>query len=76
LFLKGGANRFNLPQWLLLAMAGSGIWQNELLPQVQGVAYIHDIENISGGDFFFYPKGIFIIFNLLKNLKFYFDLKK
>ena len=52
-----GANRFNLPQWLLLAMAGSGIWASQQFPQVQGVAYIHQIKDIQGGDFFLYPKG-------------------
>ncbi len=29
-----------------------------MLPQVQGVAYIHDIDKIKGGDFFLYPKGL------------------
>ena len=53
----GGANRFNLPQWLLLAMAGSGIWRDEQFPQVQGVAYIHETPDISGGNFFLYPSG-------------------
>ena len=54
----GGANRFNLPQWLLLAMAGSGLWASELLPQVQGVAYLHSNRSLSdGGDFFLFPEG-------------------
>ena len=53
----GGANRFNLPQWLLLAMAGSGLWSQEQFPQVQGVAYIHEIKDILGGNFFLYPNG-------------------
>ena len=49
--------RFNLPQWLLLAMAGSKFWAQEQYPQVQGVAYIHSIEDVQGGNFFLYPQG-------------------
>ena len=56
-WFRGGANRFNLPQWLLLAMAGSGLWDEELLPQVQGVAYLHLNESLEGGEFFLYPDG-------------------
>lgn len=56
-WFQGGANRFNLPQWLLLAMAGSGLWQDELLPQVQGVAYVHSSQDLKSGDFFLYPNG-------------------
>ena len=52
-----GANRFNLPQWLILAMTGSGLWAEDLLPQVQGVAYLHMNKTIDGGNFFFYPDG-------------------
>ena len=50
-------SRFNTPQWLLLAMAGSKLWDKDQFPQFQGVAYIHNIENIKGGNFFLYPKG-------------------
>ena len=57
LFCSDGANRHNTPQWLLLAMAGSGLWEEDLLPQVQGVAYIHQNQTIHGGDFFLYPYG-------------------
>lgn len=56
-WFKNGANRFNLPQWLLLAMAGSGLWADEAMPQVQGVAYLHLNETINGGSFFLYPDG-------------------
>ncbi len=52
-----GATRHTLPQWLLLSMAGSGLWEEELLPQVQGVAYLHLNETLDGGQFFLYPEG-------------------
>ena len=38
-------------------MAGSGLWKEDQFPQVQGVAYIHEIEDIIGGNFFLHPKG-------------------
>lgn len=37
-----GADRFHVPQWLLAVMVFSGLWRDELVDQVQVVAYLHD----------------------------------
>ena len=37
-----GATRFNVPQWLLIAMEMSGLWAEHRVSQTQGVAYLHD----------------------------------
>ena len=37
-----GATRFNVPQWLLIAMEMSGMWAEHRVSQTQGVAYLHD----------------------------------
>jgi len=37
-----GASRFQFPEWLLAAMAFSGLWQDRFVPQVQTVAYFHN----------------------------------
>jgi len=50
-----GASRHTLPQWVLLSMAASGAWKQQLLPQVQGVAYLHLKTDPEGGEFFLYP---------------------
>ncbi|GMH92484.1 hypothetical protein TrST_g1908 [Triparma strigata] len=36
-----GADRFDVPQWLLAAMKFSGLWDDYFIPQVQVVAYFH-----------------------------------
>ena len=54
-----GGDRFNMPSWLLISMEKSGIYHDKRIPQVQGVAYLHqwcDIDQAEGG-FFFYPHG-------------------
>jgi len=56
------ATRFSLPQWLLIAMDRSGLWEDLRVPQIQGVAYLHqwgDNETAAqaGGAFFYYPDG-------------------
>jgi hypothetical protein len=55
-----GADRFTHPQWLLSAMAFSGLWDDKIVPQIQGVAWLtNDTERAdsSGGQFFYYPRG-------------------
>jgi hypothetical protein len=52
-----GATRFDLPQWLLVVMEQSGLWQGRSIPQIQGVSWLHDAKDGDGGDFFFYPRG-------------------
>ena len=51
-----GATRYDLPQWLLVVMAQSQLFEDKLWPQVQGVAYIHK-KNVTGGSFFFWNDG-------------------
>ena len=61
-----GANRFHYPQWLLLVMRGSGLWEHRAVRQVQGVAYLHEWSFLSeeteeeyqrrnGGEFQYWP---------------------
>ena len=54
-----GADRFDFPIWLLVAMQWSELWEDRRIHQVQGVAYIHDWpESVNnGGGFFYYPEG-------------------
>lgn len=54
-----GASRFLYPQWLLIAMQQSGLFQSYRVPQVQGVAYLHNWVNpdTDGGEFYYYPEG-------------------
>lgn len=55
-----GASRFTLPQWLLVVMDRSGLWADRVVPQMQGVAYLHKWpkeRTNNGGNFFFYPAG-------------------
>ena len=37
-----GASRFQFPQWLLAAMRFSGMWEDQFVPQVQVVGYLHE----------------------------------
>lgn len=61
-----GANRFHFPQWLLVVMRGSGLWEHRAVRQVQGVAYLHEWDRLpgetaeqfaarNGGDFQYWP---------------------
>lgn len=52
-----GASRYDLPQWLLVVMERSQLFKDKYLPQVQGVAYIHNHIPV-GGSFYFWPDGI------------------
>jgi len=36
-----GASKFQFPQWLLAAMKFSGLWEEQFIPQVQVVGYLH-----------------------------------
>ena len=49
-----GANRKLHPQWLLVAMRHSGLFEDWRMPIATGVAWFHDAE---GGEFAFYPDG-------------------
>ena len=37
-----GASRFTMPQWLLVVMEQSKLWEPAVVRQLQGVAYLHD----------------------------------
>jgi len=49
-----GANRKLHPQWLLVAMRHSGLFEDWRMPIATGVAWFHDCK---GGEFAFYPDG-------------------
>jgi hypothetical protein len=49
-----GANRKLHPQWLLVAMRHSGLFEEWRMPIATGVAWFHDCK---GGEFAFYPDG-------------------
>jgi len=55
-----GANRFQFPQWLLAVMTFSGLFEDQFIPQVQVVGYIHEWDprsiesNKLGGKFIFW----------------------
>jgi hypothetical protein len=49
-----GCNRKVMPQWLLVAMHHSGLFDTWRMPIATGVAWFHDCE---GGEFCFYPDG-------------------
>ena len=49
-----GVNRKLHPQWLLVAMHHSGLFEDWRMPIATGVAWFHDCD---GGEFAFYPDG-------------------
>ena len=49
-----GANRTKHPQWLLVAMHHSKLFDDWRMPIATGVAWFHDCD---GGEFAFYPEG-------------------
>ncbi len=49
-----GANRKVLPQWLLVAMHHSGLFEDWRMPIATCVSWYHDSD---GGEFVFYPEG-------------------
>lgn len=49
-----GANRKVMPQWLLVAMHHSGMFEAWRMPIATGVAWFHDC---AGGEFAYYPDG-------------------
>ena len=53
-----GANRFHFPQWLLVCMTFSGLFQDRFIDQVQVVAYLHEWKpsRADAGDFIYYQK--------------------
>ena len=51
-----GANRKVMPQWLLVAMHHSGMFEPWRMPIATGVAWFHNCE---GGEFAYYPDGAF-----------------
>lgn len=53
-----GATRFQLPQWLLVAMVHSGLFADRFVHQVQVVTYIHEwnATDARGGEFVYWRK--------------------
>jgi hypothetical protein len=51
-----GATRYDFPQWLLIVMQRSHLFDDLLWPQVQTIAYIHR-HNLTGGAFSFWNDG-------------------
>jgi hypothetical protein len=49
-----GANRLRYPQWLMVVMHHSGLFDEWRLPIATGVAWFNDC---AGGEFVFYPDG-------------------
>jgi hypothetical protein len=49
-----GANRKNVPQWLLVVMHHSGLFDEWRLPIATGIAWFHDSD---GGELAFWPDG-------------------
>ncbi|HYC55075.1 MAG TPA: hypothetical protein VEL28_09070, partial [Candidatus Binatia bacterium] len=49
-----GINRQKNPQWLIVAMHHSGLFERYRMPIATGVAWYHDC---AGGEFAFYPDG-------------------
>ncbi len=49
-----GCNRKVMPQWLLVAMHHSGMFDTWRMPIATGVAWFHDCD---GGEFCYYPDG-------------------
>jgi hypothetical protein len=49
-----GVNRTRHPQWLLVVMRHSGLFEEWRMPIATAVAWFHDCE---GGEFAFYPEG-------------------
>jgi hypothetical protein len=57
-----GASRFRFPQWLLVSMEFSGLFQEQFIHQIQVVSYLHEWpkENVNpgdGGDFVYYSNS-------------------
>lgn len=59
-----GANRFRFPQWLLVSMVFSGLFQDKFIDQIQVVGYLHewrkDINPREGGDFVYYANSSYV----------------
>eukprot|EP01033_Poteriospumella_lacustris_P002562 gene2562-1860_t len=52
-----GASRFNFPQWLLVAMVFSNLFQDKFVDQIQVVGYLHkwkEVAKSDGGEFVYY----------------------
>ena len=49
-----GANRKKMPQWLIVVMHHSGLFDEWRMPIATAVSWYHDCE---GGEFAFYPEG-------------------
>ena len=56
-----GVNERSSPNWLLHAMKESGLFEDIIIPQAQGVAYLHGIKEEpvfgKGGRYIYYPNG-------------------
>ena len=49
-----GVNRKKHPQWLIVVMHHSGLFEEWRMPIATGVSWFHDC---AGGEFAFYPEG-------------------
>jgi hypothetical protein len=49
-----GVNRKNVPEWFLVVMHHSGLFDRWRMPIATGVSWYHEA---AGGDFFYYPDG-------------------
>ena len=56
-----GINQRSAPDWLLHAMKESGLYDSIMIPQAQGVAYLHGTADepvySNGGRYLYYPNG-------------------
>lgn len=51
-----GANRFRFPQWLLVSMVFSNLFNERFVDQIQVVSYLHE-QLLEGGDFVYYTNS-------------------
>ena len=55
------ANQRSVPDWILPVMHESGLWSDEMIPQAQGVLYLHGTKENpvyeNGGRLIYYPNG-------------------
>jgi hypothetical protein len=51
-----GASRYQFPQWMLVAMVFSGLFQKQFIDQIQVVGYLHEweIKQNTGGEFVYF----------------------
>ncbi|CBY30379.1 unnamed protein product [Oikopleura dioica] len=56
-----GINQLSQPDWLLHSIKESGLYDDQMIPQAQGVAYLHGTKEKpyyeKGGEYVFFPNG-------------------